>query len=233
MEKFFLVLIRCIQLCKQVLEDEKKIKSDNKYCKYLLDEFKNTVLREIADIIMMIPRDSDYLSEENNPAIASRYKYENDEAWAPIGFHNYSKTDVKRLIIRQVLEEEEGSDLTRIEKILFGNDEVKVHKYRHIIRHFDELIPDNYRRKHLPAKYIQMFFQFVGIPFKLESDAVAYFNEMYLSSSEHRFTTVTYQAVNGYKKEVLEDKDGAYVAFTSSIKQLFYDAQSLQNAANF
>lgn len=233
MEKFFLLLVRCIQLCKQVLSDEKEIRGDNKYCKYLFEEFKNKVLSEIADIIMMIPRNSDYLSEENNPAIASRNNYENDEAWAPAGFHNHSKTEVKQLIIKQVLDEEDGSDLTRLEKLLFENDERKVRKYRHIIRHFDELIPESYRRKKLPAKYIQMFFQFVGIPYKLESDAVDYFNEMYLSSSSHKFTTVSYQAINGYKKEVLEDKDGSYKAFTNSLKQRFFASVTLQKAANF
>lgn len=150
MQKFFVLLVRCIQLCKQVLNDEKKIRSDNKYCKYLFDEFKNKMLREIADIIMMIPRSSEYLSEEKNPAIASRSHYDNDEAWAPVGFHNYSKTEVKQLIIKQVIDEEEGSDLTRIEKLLFENNEKKVHKYRYIIRHFDELIPETYHRKNLP-----------------------------------------------------------------------------------
>ena len=233
MEKFFLILIRCIQLCKQVLDDEMKIKNDNKYCKYLFDEFKNTVLRDIADIIIMIPHDSEYLSEVKNPAIASRNHYENDEAWAPVGFHNYTKTEVKQLIIKQVLDEEEGCDLTRMEMLLFGNDEQKVHKYRHIIKHFDELIPANYHRKNLPAKYIQMFFQFVGIPFKLESDAVDYFNEIYLSAPEHKFTTVTYQAVNGYKKAVLEDKDGAYTAFTDGIKKRFFTVVTFQNVSNF
>lgn len=233
MEKFFLLLMRCIQLCKQVLNEERKIKSDNKYCKYLFDEFKHTILREIADIIMMIPRDSDYLSEEKNPAIASRNHYDNDEAWAPVGFHNYSKTEVKQLIIKQVLDEEEGNDLTRMEKLLFGNDEVKVHKYRYIIMHFDELIPDSYHRKNLPAKYIQMYFQFIGIPSGLESDAVEYFNEMYLSSSGRKFETVTYQAINSYKKEILEDKNGAYKDFIKRIKQQFYNVVPLQKAVDF
>ena len=233
MQRFFLVLIRCIQLCKQVLNDENTIKKDNNYCKYLFEEFKNHVLSEIADIIMMIPQDSEFLSAENNSAIASRNLYENDEVWAPIGFHSYSKTEVKHLIIKQVIDEEEGSDLTRIEKLLFGNDESKVHKYRYIIRHFDELIPDTYRRKNIPAKYIQMFFQFVKIPFKLESDAVSYFNEMYLSSAQHKFKTVSYQAVNGYKKEVLEDKDGTYKAFTCKIKQRFFATLTVSKASNF
>ena len=233
MAEFFLVLKRCMQLCKQVLEEEKAIKSDNKFCKLLYDEFKDKVMREIADIIMMIPRGSEYLSEENSPAIASRNHYENDEAWAPVGFHSYSKTEVKKLVIKQVLDEEENSDLTRMEKLLFGNDEQKVHKCRHIIRHFDELVPESHHRKSLPAKYIQMFFQFIGIPYKLESNAVDYFNGMYISNPEHRFATVSYQAVNGYKKEVLKDLDGSFKAFTDNLKQRFFTDSPLQKAAGF
>lgn len=232
MQKFFLLLIRCMQLCQQVLKDEQEIKRNNKYCKYLFEQFKEKVMCEIYDILMMIPRDSAYLSEENNSAIASRINYDNDEAWAPVGFHNHTKTEVKHLIIKQVLEAEEGSDITRIERLLFGDDEAKVHKIRHIIKHFDELIPDDYKRKKLSAKHIQMYFQFVGIPSGLESEAVDYFNETYLSSESHKFTTVTYSAVNNHKKEVLEDKKEEYKKFVEKINQRFYKVYPLQMAAN-
>ena len=233
MSEFFLLMVRCMQLCKVVLKEESNIKKDNKYCKYLFDEFKEKLMPEIADIISLIPHDADELSESNNPAIASRYKYENDESWAPVGFHSYSRSDVKRLVIKQVLDDENGSDISPKEKLLFGTDEALVHKYRHIIKHFDELIPENYRRHNLPARYIQMFFQFVKIPYKLESDAVDYFNKTYLSSPDHKFSTVTYQAINGYKKSVLQDKNGEYKAFVEKIKLLFYAENHLNLAANF
>ena len=80
-----MVLIRSIQLCKQVLDDEKQIRSDNKYCKLLYDKFKENVLGVITDLFMVFQRDSECLTEEYNPAIASRNHYENDEAWAPVG----------------------------------------------------------------------------------------------------------------------------------------------------
>lgn len=233
MEKFFVLLIRCMQLCIQVLDDEKRIKKDNKYCMYLYEQFKEKILKEILDIVMMIPRESEYLLEENNPAIASRNNYENDEAWAPVGFHNYSKTEVKQLVIKQVLDEEAGSDLARTEIMLFGNDVEKVHKYRHIINHFDDLLPDNYKRKNLPAKMIQMFFQFVGIPYKMEEAAVVYFNDIYNSSATRKHNSVSYQAVNGYKKEVLADADGSYKEFSKNIKMRYFATIPLQRASNF
>ncbi|MBQ3580950.1 MAG: hypothetical protein II975_08195 [Bacteroidales bacterium] len=233
MTEFFMLMVRCMQLCREVMKEEANIKKDNKYCKYLFDEFKGKLMPEIADIISLIPHDADELSEAHNPAIASRYKYETDEAWASVGFHNYSRTDVKKLVIRQVLDDEQGSDITAMEKLLFGNDEETVRKYRHIIKHFDELIPASYHRNNLPAKYIQMFFQFVKIPYKLESDAVDYFNETYLSSPDHRFVTVTYQAINGHKKSVLEDKNGDFKAFVEKLRQHFYGENHLNLDANF
>jgi hypothetical protein len=78
-----------------------------------------------------------------------------------------------------------------------------------------------------------MFFQFIGIPSGLESNAVEYFNEMYLSSSGRKFETVTYQAIDSYKKEILEDKNGAYKDFIKRIKQHFYNVVPLQKAVDF
>ena len=231
MTQFFFVLVRCIQLCQDVLDEEANIKRNNKYCKFLFDVFKQNVLNQMADICTVFYRNSEDFTEDHNPAIASRNQYYNDEAWAPVGFHRYTKREVKLLVIKQLLDDEAGSDLTTLEKLLFGNDEKKVHKCRYIIQHFDELIPDDYSRKNLPAKYIQMFFQLVGIPNKLESDAVKYFNETYLSSSAHKFVTVSYQAVNKYKKEVLKDADGSFKAFSEGIKQRFFDTSTLQIAS--
>ncbi len=232
MEKFFLILVRCLQLCKQVLKDEQKIKSDKRQCYLLFLEFKDKVLREIDDFRKLFSRNSVYLTAENCPAIDSRNRYDSDEAWASAGFHSFSQKEVKYLIISQVLDEEEGSDITRKERLLFGDDVTKVHKYRYIIQHFDELIPDTYHRKNFPAKYVQMFFQFVGIQNKMEVDAVKYFFDTYQSSA-HKFTQVTYQAVNGYKKEILEDKDGSYKKFSEDIKQRFFATPTLQIVSNY
>ena len=232
MQKFFFVLVRCMQLCNQVLKEEKKIKGDNKYCKYLFDQFKQKVMRCIYDLYKGFSRNSKDLTEENR-AIASRNMYDNDEAWASVGFHNFTETEVKWLVIKQVFDEEEGSDLTRQERLLFGDDEKRVHRIRQIIQHFDELMPDNCKSKKFPARYIQMFFQHIGLPEKSEKEAVKYFFEVYTSSSTHKYEEVTYEAVNGWKQTVLKDKEGSYKAFAEDLKKRFYDIPTLQMAANF
>ena len=123
------------------------------------------------------------------------------------------KLEVEPLIVKQVIESSKGTGITPTEVALFGENEDRVHRCRNIILHFDDLIPAKYRRTKMPARYVQMFFQLVDIPYKLEAEAVKYFNEIYLSAEGHRFQTVSYQAVNACKKEVLADKDGAFNVF--------------------
>lgn len=232
MEKFFILLVRCIQLCKQVIADENKIRQDHKFCHFLFEEFKEKILKEIYDIIMLIPKDSEDLSEKNNPAIASRNKYDTDEAWAPFGFHNFLRKEVKLLITKWVLESEQNSDLTREEILLFDNDVQRAHKIRNIIMNFDKLLPINCKKKKLPAKMIQLFFQYIGVVSGTERIAAEYFNKMYSSSEANSHETVSYQAINVYKKEVLEDKDNAKKDFAENIKNIFQLITPLQKVAN-
>ena len=57
----------------------------------MFEKFKEKVMTEIMDMIMFLPENAECFQEENNPAIASLKKYSGTEAWAPHGFHNFSK----------------------------------------------------------------------------------------------------------------------------------------------
>ena len=230
MEKFFITLVKCLQLCLQVIKDERIIKADNEYCAILLEQFKEKIASEIYDILVVIPRDSEFFSEEKNPAIASRNRYATDKAWASEGFHNHTIADMKFLVIKQMLEQGEDNDLTNEEMLLFGNDKEQVHRYRNIIQHFDELLPPDYKRKHLPAKFIQMFFQFVKIPDRMEKRAAGYFNSMYSESIHNKLYTVDYTSINGYKKEVIEDRNGEYKDFVRRLQARFFITEPQQTA---
>ena len=66
------------------------------------------------DVIMLLPMEAEIFQEEHNPAIASLKKYSGTEAWAPHGFHNFSKKDVRNLVIKEVQEaEKNGKDKDR------------------------------------------------------------------------------------------------------------------------
>ena len=234
---FFIVLEECLKLCQYVLEDEKRIRNDHVYCTYLYKVFKEKFFREICDLIELFDRLSEVLSEKNNPAIASRNKYDNDEEWAHNGFHNFGKKHVKHLVVRQVLDEKAGNDLTVTELQLFGNNVNKVHRYREIIKHFDDLLPENYTKQSIGSKMVLMFLIYAEIPHGLYEKAVAYFNEMYKSSEANKHYTVGYPAVMNNKKrceeKIKKDQDDEYRIFISKIENRNIPTSTIRLATNF
>lgn len=232
-EKFFILFAQCIALCKRVLAEEERIRKDKKYCYHLFQEFKNKVLRDIGGLIPIFNKDSKELSEEFNSAIASRNRYDNDEAWAPVGFHNYIINEAIGLVIRQLIDEESETGLNKKEILLFGKDKEKVERIKYVISIFDDLVPDGYNGQKLPAKMVQMFLQYFGIEKGLEKEAVKYFFEKYMENPLHTYESVSYQAVHGHKEEVEKDRKGEYKLFVVNLKKRFCSIQPLEKASNF
>ena len=78
-----------------------------------------------------------------------------------------------------------------------------------------------------------MFLQYVGIGKGLESKAVEYFFEKYIENPLHSYERVTYQAVNGYKAEIENDRNGEYKSFVESLQTRFCVIQPYENASSF
>ena len=232
-EKFFILFAQCIGLCKRVLAEEEKIRKDKEYCFYLFKEFKRKVLHEIAGMISIFNKDSKELSEEANSAIASRNRYDNDEAWSPFGFHNFDKNDVKLLVIKQVIDVESATGLSKTEILLFGNDKEKVERVKHLISIFDDLLPDGYNKKKLPAKTVLMFLHYFGFGKGLLKEAVKYFFEKYMENPLAKYESVSYEAVISYNKEVKNDRKGEFKAFVEKLKTRCCTIQLLEKASNF
>lgn len=230
MERFFVVLIRSMQLCQQVLKEECEIRNDHDYCLYLYEQFKEKIQSELGDFLMMFIRNAPEFMEENNTVIACRNHYESDAAWAPFGFHNGTVRDTKHLVAKQLLDDMDGNDLTPTEILLFGKNEKSVHWYRHVISHFDELLPEGYHNKKLPAKMVMMLLTRIGIKYPHEKKALEYFNGIYGNSSFGKYETVSYQAINTYKKEIIKDKDGCYTKFVDHFNDHFHLKNQLPKA---
>lgn len=233
MEKFFQLLIQSIRLCKSVLLDEQKIKKDSKYCKYLYDKFKEKFLKEIRCILKQLPSAQEALTAMDNPAIASRNSYDNDEAWAPVGFHQFNINDVKLLVAKQELDEQAMSNMTSLERRLFGNDQDKAFRCRYVIQHFDECLPEDYSKKKLDAKAIQMLFQYFGIQHGCVKDAVRYFESIYTNIYGHKYEMVKYAAISAYKDRVKKDEKGEYKTFVRRVEKLLNPQNNLRIASNF
>ena len=170
---------------------------------------------------MLMPTDADIFQEEHNPAIASLKKYSGTEAWAPHGFHNFTKKDVRHLIIKEAQEFEKNGNISKEQFVLFGNNSEMIAKIDNVILHFDELMPDDYKRKKLDAATIAMFMKWCGVTD--EKHFVAYFNKLYERNTAHQYKTVKKGAVNAAKnKQVREKNNIEYNEFVQKLEKLHF-----------
>ena len=219
--RFFHQLSLSLALCMKVLQDEEKIRKDSEYCNFLFEKFKREVMKEIMDMIMLMPTDADIFQEEHNPAIASLKKYSGTEAWAPQGFHNFTKKDVKHLIIKEAQEFEKNGNISKEQFVLFGNNSEMIAKIDNVILHFDELMPDDYKRKKLDAAIIALFMRWCGVTD--EEHFIAYFNKVYKRNPSRQHETVKKGAVNSAKnKQVRENNNIEYNEFVQKLEKLHF-----------
>ena len=222
LSKFFSQLNLSLLLCISVLEDEEKIRKDQKYCNFLYEEFKEKVIKEMMDVIMLLPMEAEIFQEEHNPAIASLKKYSDTEAWAPHGFHNYSKKDVRNLVIKEVQEAEKNGNISKEQIALFGNNSERIAKIDNIILHFDDLMPDGFKREKLNAETIAMFMRWCGVT--KEKHFIAYFNKVYKRNPSRQYETVKEGAVNTAKNKLLrvDHDDTLYNEFVQKIEKQYF-----------
>lgn len=232
MEKFFILLRKSIKLCKQVITDERTIRKDGRYCQHLYEQFKEKFLKKIANVIMMISRDSDCLSAKNNPVIAARQQYGAPEAFAQHAFHNYTVKDMEHYVLKETFDEEQYGDMSNMEKLLFKCDPELTRKVRLIIAHFDEFMPEEHTRKKLDAKRVLMLQQWSGIQQGSEEYFVQYFNEKYQQVKGHRYDTVTNAAVNSHKAWLLRNEE-EYNKFAQKVQNFLNSHIALRKAVGY
>ena len=222
LSKFFSQLNLSLLLCISVLEDEERIRKDQKYCNFLYEEFKEKVIKEMMDVIMLLPMEAEIFQEEHNPAIASLKKYSCTEAWASHGFHNFSKKDVRNLVIKEVQEAEKNGNISKEQIALFGNNSERIAKIDNIILHFDDLMPDGFKREKLNAETIAMFMRWCGVT--KEKHFIAYFNKVYKRNPSRQYETVKEGAVNTAKNKLLrvDHDDTLYNEFVQKIEKQYF-----------
>lgn len=220
--RFFFQLNLSINLCMRVISDEVDIKNNPQYCNYLYNQFKEETLNSVADLIMLMSSDSEFLSPKKNPAIKSLLSYSSTEAWAPHGFHNYSKQEVKHLVIKEALEAQKNKNIDLHEQALFGDEYEKIEHIKIIIYHFDELLPENYNRKKLDARYIVFFMKWCGVGNDKTDLFLNFFKKHYLKINKRSHEVVNKSAVCTARTKLLrEDKDEQqYMAFVQKINDM-------------
>lgn len=235
MDKFFALLILSLKLCKRVIQEEAEIRKDEDYCRYLYEQFKKRFMKKIRNILMLINKDSEYLTEKMNPIIAYSKKCAPGNAIFSQILHNYSVEETEHYVLYEIQDEEKYGDMTPLEHTLFGSNMKRTLKVRYLIDHFDELMPKDKSYRKLDSTLIVMFMKWCQISAGNEVHFVEYFNKRYSNQEGHIYSTVTNAAVNSRKNRMLKSptSDKGYNDFVNDINRILSHNINLSKASGF
>lgn len=211
---FFKAEEECMNLCTEILQEEMDIRKDPVRSKCSLDTYRRKAYKRLRNQIFLLNEETINCLKEITPAYQRYLTYSSDEGFAQGEFHKHNNADMEHFCIIECLTE--TAEITIEEKALWGNNPKTIKKIKYVISHFDELLPSDFRQKHM-GLYLYIFCQWA-----LQNNvkkALDYFIAHY----KGMYKVVKYAAVN--KHNVDYDKNSEIVKkFLSNIKVLFADS---------
>lgn len=168
-----------INVCKEILQKEQKIKTDWVEAKRVFDYFKSKVMCMVKDVIVSID------PTELNPMIGMWENMKGDNSFYPQAYHQFSMRSGKNFICYLLLEEGKQKGLEKDEIHVFGPNPKIVSENNYIIANFDTIVGkmrNGKPIKKLPIIYIAYFLS-VSHYICDYKDAVKYFFDHYKNGS--------------------------------------------------
>ncbi len=211
-------MFRIMILCRSIMVDEAEYRKDPERCNDILRKFRNKCMSFYNDVMDVVQLGKLTCTEE---LTKMRTDYPKDIAFAPVAYHNVTRSDMQRLVLKEACEERMRLGLSEEEQELWGSDVEKVKEVRKLIDQFDTLLPDDmvFRGNKLPARYVAMFMHWCGVKNwtgQVERTFVRYFAQRYLENGAHGM--VDNSAVNKAKNSQYDwDNNPEYKKFVKRI----------------
>lgn len=203
---FMQTMHQSLELCITMLREKHKIRMNKSKCQKLYKKFKDDQYIRIKAIIKSINLDTADFTEEN-PAILLRNRSRSEEEFAQKGFHTLTVSDAAGLASKELVQEAKRGEFTQEELLLFYQNEDKIRLVRYIIQNFDSFLPNDYKHKKLPAKYIACLRSWCQP--REDKAFVEYFRKTYLDYAPQH-TVPNNSAVNQQKNKIDEKRDDDY-----------------------
>lgn len=146
--QYYTALHDGILLCMQMLDIEEKMHKDENTTYHMLITERNEtwdILRN--DRAFYNPTTIEQLKAVN-PAYQDRMKYASERDFAPHGYHQYNKTDMRHYY-QIIYFEAMNSEYEPLEHTIWGDDHDTIKKVRQVVKEFDNLLPDSFDKKDL------------------------------------------------------------------------------------
>lgn len=145
MLRFFNAEAKCMQICQEVLQEEKNIREDPQASQGLLDKLRGQIYDVLACTTQFCNKHAVDALKSQNPAYNSRKTYATETSFAQGEFHKHSTDDMTQYFLIELMTSE--GDITIEERSLWGDDTEAISKIRLVIEHFDELVPSVSKEK--------------------------------------------------------------------------------------
>ena len=200
LKKFFADEKECMEICVVVLDEEAEIRKDPVKSKYVLDKYRRKAFEKLRGQIMLISDDMISTLKEITPAYQCFKNFATDEAFAQEEFHKHNVTDMDHFCLIELAVSKQKNKLENDELANWGDNPSWVKKIRYVIKHFDELLPNDFSHKKM-GQYEYYFCKW-ALPQNI-SNATKYFIKHY----NGKWKVSKYGAVNSHSKDYDQHSD--------------------------
>lgn len=216
---FFLKLMGIMLLCRQIIEEERYIKTHPELChKIYLENFKDVshkshdTVKAIKATKATLPLDS-MTERMHGPKSLQQAICE--------CFHAFNPSQFQLFVIHEMLEKGKKDGLSDAESLLWPDNHDMAKQVRFVIQHFDELdvagrLEAKINKRHIKAKHICMLMEWAGIKNTgKEAKFVKYFHDTY--QGKHLAPPAKSSGVNSNKNKYTVNE---YTRFANSISDI-------------
>lgn len=205
LEGFFMELIKCLALCRYVINDEKNIKGNYERCKKIYQEcFDNIV--DNSRYIIQIYKNSAIPVPEDEMAVR-KSKARSMEEFICENFHKYDTAQFTNHVVASVIAQGKNDGLDEVESLLWPENHEKVKAVRIVIAHFDELDPEGQKGK-LDANAVAYVMLWSGIGEGNDGKVKKFVMEYFAKNYHGKYGMLKTNSINTAKNHILYNNSG-------------------------
>ena len=202
MKDLFRAEAECKKICTDILVDEERIMKDQVQCKYLLDRCRQKTAEKLKSMIVLISDDIVDNLKSLNPTYQKLQEYASEEEFAQGEFHKHNTAIMDHFCLIELVEKDHG--ITKEEKENWGDDLTLIKMVRYVIKHFNELLPKNFRHKEMG--YYQYLFCLWALPRNIKRGTKYFINHYKGPHKVCKYAAVSKQSVK-YLRDSKDSKD--------------------------
>ncbi len=209
---FYAAEKKCMDLCVEILENEKKKSQGPDYCMMLLSHERLNSWKKMEDDICLITDEVIHTIMETNPAYRDRCNFASEKEFAPYGFHRYNNDVVHHLHVLDYYQGRLTNNYTCLELSIWGDRYDEIENARKVVANFDNLLPEHFSSKEM-GRF--MYYFCIWVKSSNMKNVHRYFIETY--KGKHK--PVYYNAVM-HHKTTFNHEHVEYKVFVGNINNL-------------